>query len=267
MFSAFLGNARLKDVILRWQRRLPTLSSSGVMLRGAKLADYSSFETELGMPLPLFYWIDQTLPHLSADKRRSMSVALIEAIRPGADLQSCWWDFAPWLLTDENWGVKRFAESVMCKSLELVVRLHQTRETSQTSWRKALDKARAAQLSTDSTHCEQLRKWAGDSTDWGLQLDLVPIMSYVSAAHCIWLSTKVGWGFAALPRPSSPQQQTDLAQLVVAASRTAAVAASFSLTAPERRRLSQSSPEYLELTGAPFEAQLAQLINILKATG
>ncbi len=80
----------------------------GCTLHGDSHADY---ETELGIPRIIARLEDGIFEQLPNDLAKTWPRRFLECIKPGADLSMVWPKFAAWMLTDEEWGVIKFAKS------------------------------------------------------------------------------------------------------------------------------------------------------------
>jgi hypothetical protein len=71
--------------------------------------DHSRYPIELGIPEIIARLEDRIFEGLPNEKAMAWPERVLEAIRPGADLNGIWPKFAVWLMVDERHGVIRFA--------------------------------------------------------------------------------------------------------------------------------------------------------------
>ena len=73
--------------------------------------NHAAYETELGIPLIIARLEDGIFEQLPNDLAKTWPRRFLECIQPGADLSMVWPKFAVWMLTDEEYGVIKFAKS------------------------------------------------------------------------------------------------------------------------------------------------------------
>src|SRR5271165_1429994 len=73
--------------------------------------DHSAYETELGIPRILARLEDGIFEDLPMDRAQSWPEEFLSVIPVGADLSLVWPKFAIWMLSDEVWGVRKYAHS------------------------------------------------------------------------------------------------------------------------------------------------------------
>ena len=73
--------------------------------------------TDLGIPERIQWAKDAILMHFSSEERAAWNEKLFKAIPVGADLSFVWPEFAIWLLTDDKYGVIKYAETYKQRQL------------------------------------------------------------------------------------------------------------------------------------------------------
>ena len=74
-------------------------------------SDHGAYETELGIPRILARLEDCIFESLPNDLSKAWPERFLKAIKPGADISNVWPQFAVWMLTDDEWGVIKFART------------------------------------------------------------------------------------------------------------------------------------------------------------
>jgi hypothetical protein len=118
----------------------------GCTLHGSYHEDY---ETELGIPRVIARLEDGIFEGLPNDLAKTWPRRFLECIKPGADLSLVWPKFAVWMLTDEEFGVIKFARTnAQRESIQAISDMYlfkiEGAEIDSADWRQARASAAAA---------------------------------------------------------------------------------------------------------------------------